>query len=84
MSYSVDQLSTMMDALTARVAALDGVGLNDPSQGFTTTITRRVRGLETTLKQYVLTIQSQFTDVRSAIASAQAALNTLTQNYPSP
>lgn len=43
---STDQLSTMMDALTARVAVLDGQGLANNQKGVVPTIQANVGGVK--------------------------------------
>lgn len=70
-------LAIKMSALNVRVAALDGQGLPDPTLAFTTVISRRVRGVETSLKQYVLTIDGQFKDLNATIDMLTGALNSL-------
>jgi hypothetical protein len=73
---TTDQLQGELDALLARVNAIDGTGLSDPTLAVTAVLAAKIAGLQTTIVQSNLTLQKLLNDVRADVASLRAALNT--------
>lgn len=64
---TTDELKIQVDALTARVNAIDGIGLSAPAVGAIPTINNNIAGLRTTIKQSVLQMQQLYTDLKDSI-----------------
>lgn len=69
MSYTNDQLSTMIDALTARVAVMDGQGLADPSLGTVPKNAADIAGVRQDLTQAVLKLEQILNTFKTSLTS---------------
>ena len=78
MSYTTDQLSAMMDNLTARVAAVDGIGLPVGQSGRVAQVQAKQVGFAVDLKQLTTLLQQKLTTVNTTVASYLAAVRGLT------
>lgn len=59
----------------ARINALDGTGLADPSLAWTTIQAKKIAGLQTTVNQVALVLQQQLGDLKTLVTTLQTALN---------
>jgi hypothetical protein len=75
--YSTAQLSSMMDALTARVTTLDGIGLPAGTQGQVPVLTARANGVDTKIRQVVTNLESQLASLKSGIATFTTSVRQL-------
>jgi len=75
--YSTAQLSSMMDALTARVTILDGIGLPSGTQGLVPLLTARANGTDTKIRQVVTNLESQLASLKSGIATFTTSVRQL-------
>jgi hypothetical protein len=75
--YSLSQLSSMMDALTARVTTLDGVGLPAGTQGQVPVLTARANGQDTKIRQVVTNLESQLASVKNGVSAFTASVRQL-------
>lgn len=76
-------LPGVQDDLTnflARLSAIDGIGLSNPSTGDIPVIESDINGLRTTLSQVVLTIQSQLNAIQNQVNNIQTTVNLLTNH----
>jgi hypothetical protein len=83
MSASPD-LQTQVSALAARLAALDGQGLPNPSTAFVATTNAKINGLQTDLTGSVLSLEGLLTSAGVSIAGLWAALSTALGITPPP
>jgi len=67
MTYTTDQLSSMMDALTLRVTALDGQGMKDPTQCQVAAIIKAINGVQSDLNQLTLQLESLLKQLQSSV-----------------
>lgn len=77
MIYSDTQLSQMMDILTARVSALDGQGLSDPSLGTVSVLQSRANGFDLKLKQVVGSLEQQLGAIKTMMTSFTTAMRSV-------
>lgn len=75
--YSLEQLSSMVDALTARVNAIDGAGLPDPSQSLASKTNASINGFKTTLSDTALVLEQELQQLQQQVANLQAQLKVL-------
>ena len=75
--YSTAQLSSMMDALTARVTTLDGIGLPAGTQGQVPVLTARANGTDTKIRQVVTNLESQLTTLKNGISTFTTSVRQL-------
>ena len=75
--YSTAQLSSMMDALTARVTTLDGIGLPSGTQGLVPVLTARANGTDTKIRQVVTNLESQLASLKSGIVTFTTSVRQL-------
>jgi flagellar capping protein FliD len=75
--YSLDQLTTMINALTGRVNVLDGQNLGYPTVGSVANLVTQINSLTTDLSQLAASFESQLTTYRAALTLLQAQYNTL-------
>ena len=66
--------------LSARLSAIDGIGLSDSSTGDIPVIEADLNGLRTTLSQLVLTLQSQLNNMQTQLNNIQGVINLLTNH----
>lgn len=76
-TYSLQQLSTMMDQLGGRVTVLDGYGLPKGMQGQVATLTARMNGFDTKLRQAVASLQSQLTAFSAVVGTFLQNMKTI-------
>lgn len=69
-------LQNQITAIAARLAALDGQGLIDPTLAWTTIQAKKIAGLQSVINQAALALQQQVLDLRTLVTSLQTALNT--------
>lgn len=70
MTYTTDQLSTMVDSLTARLAVLDGVGLAPGAPAAVVpALTARVNGLKKDLSGVTGALEQQLAKVSGQITT---------------
>ena len=78
MSYTNDQLTTMVDALTARLAVLDGVGLAPSAPAAAVpALTAKVNGLKKDLSSVTVALEQKLFDVKNSLTSLLATVKTL-------
>jgi hypothetical protein len=75
--YSPQQLSQMMDRLGGRVTVLDGYGLPQGMQGQVATLTARMNGFDTKLRQAVASLQSQLTAFSAVVGTFLQNMKTI-------
>ncbi len=67
MTYTTDQLSTMVDQLTLRMTAVDGQGMKDPSQSQLGVIIKAVNALQSDLNQMTLQLESLLQGLKQTV-----------------
>lgn len=67
----------LIDDLSQRVTALDGVGAQVPSRSAVPTIYTDLNGLHGTINQLTLTIQGQLNTIAASITTLQGTVNNL-------
>jgi len=77
MFQSFSDVQTAVDALTARVNALDGQNLPNPSTAAINVLQANVAGAQETINQLVLTLDSQLQDLQTTVNNLQLAVNRL-------
>jgi hypothetical protein len=80
--YTLAQLSTMIDALTARVTTLDGQGLPSGVRGQVPVLTARANGFDTKLRQAVGSLESTLATLKSSISTFTTAVRQLLNLVP--
>jgi len=63
------------ETLKARVAAIDGIGLADPSEASLSRIYKEINGIKEIIDQVTLTIQALLEDISSRLNELEARLN---------
>ena len=81
--YSPAQLSTMMDALTARVNAIDGQNLSPKFRSELQKLRAGIDGLKKTLGQVNLGYQGQNAKLTQQLNAVSSLVNTLSGIPPS-
>jgi hypothetical protein len=76
MAYTLDQLSTMIDALTARVNAIDGINLPSSVASALATLQAANTSTNQDLKQSLLVIQQQLLTQTALLNQYIALVNT--------
>lgn len=71
-------LQSQITLLMNRVAALDGIGMSNPSLAVTVTQAAVIAGLKTTVNQVTLLLQQQIQDLKTAVTNLQTLVNSLT------
>lgn len=77
MEYTLQQLSTMIDALTARVNTIDGQGLAIGQVSSLANLSNRLNGLKTDLSQLALTFENQLSIINQSIVAIQTQITNL-------
>ncbi len=72
-----DQLTTAVNDLTARVNAIDGQNLPDPTQSQLRTLGKEINGLRTTIRQVTLVLEASLKDLSQSVQNMQTRLNQL-------
>lgn len=70
-----DDLTTAVNALTARVNAIDGQNLPDPTKSQLNGLELELAGLRTTIRQVSLVLQANLKDLTTAVANLQTQIN---------
>lgn len=73
---TTDELNVRLTALEARVNSLDGQNLADPSLAVTTVLAAKIAGVETTVRQSVLKIESVINGVKKDLAALKSTVYT--------
>lgn len=76
MSYTLVQLSTMIDTLTARVNQIDSQGLSDPAKGSLAVLTAQYNSQRSDAINLVLTLERLLQTLQSTVNTLQSTLNT--------
>lgn len=71
---TTDQLQTEIVALTTRLNALDGQGLTDPSLAVVTVLAAKIAGVQTTMNQAVLLMESLLQDLTKVVDNLQKTI----------
>jgi uncharacterized protein YlxW (UPF0749 family) len=76
--YTLEEVCTMLDALTTRVNLIDGENLTNPLTGDVAQLQNQINSLNTDLQQVVLQFETTMNSFKAAINNAIATLNSLT------
>lgn len=74
----LSDIQEQITALSNRVAALDGVGLLNPTLAWTTVEAKKVEGIRESLTQSILLVQQMITTLQSQVSTLQGVVNHLT------
>ena len=69
MPYSIDQLSNLVDQLTARLNAVDGQNLAEPATGVLPAQAKQIAGLRTDLNQSILNMENILNGFKNTLIS---------------
>jgi hypothetical protein len=73
---TLEELQIQVDGMEARLNALDGTGLTDPSTAVTTVLASKVNGLKTTVNQVGLLMQQRLTALQTEVNALKTLVNT--------
>jgi non-ribosomal peptide synthetase component F len=75
MAYTLVQLSTMMDALTARVNQIDGQNLSDATKASLAVLTAQYNSQRSDSLNLVLTLEQLLQTLQATVNTLQSTLN---------
>ncbi|MGI4816331.1 MAG: hypothetical protein ACRYGG_23760 [Janthinobacterium lividum] len=76
-TYTLQQLSRMIDALTTRVNAIDGQNLSPSVKGGLPQVITQLQSVQTDLGQIAANFENELSVINAQIAVIQSQLNTL-------
>jgi hypothetical protein len=75
--YTLDQVTTMLNALTLRVNALDGQNLPTGITSSNSQIIGQLNSIQTDLNQLAASFENQLSIINTALATIQSQINVL-------